>query len=119
MEHSLDVQKFVMILQVFVSKMMTTMFLLGFIVGAAAESPFACPNSAIFVFGDSLTDTGNIQSLGLNLVLRYPYGMSYTFPSSKNPSRFSDGRLVIDFFGTFEPMPTSEMVMECGMCSAF
>jgi hypothetical protein len=90
----MDVQRFIMI----VSKMMSMVFFLGFIIGVVAESPFTCSISAIFVFGDSLTDTGNIAYLGLNL-LRYPYGMSYTFPGSINPSRFSDGRLVIDFFG--------------------
>jgi len=78
------------------------LFFLGFIhVAAGAPSaPFVCPTTAIFVFGDSLTDTGNIEYLGFDY-LQYPYGQSYHFPGSINPSRFSDGRLVIDFFGKF------------------
>lgn len=63
-----------------------------------AQSPPVCPEKAIFVFGDSLSDTGNIEYLGINY-LRPPYGESYNFPGSINPSRFSDGRLVVDFLG--------------------
>ena len=118
MMESLEVQRFVMTLRGLVSKGMLMLFFIGFIVGAAAGSPFSCPNLAIFVFGESLTDTGNIEYLGLN-VLQYPYGMSFTFPGSINPSRFSGGRLVIDFFGIFAPMPSLEVFIESKLCSAF
>lgn len=73
-------------------------FLVFMVVTAGAQSgPFVCPDTAIFVFGDSLTDTGNIAYLGIDNP-QYPYGQSYNFSGSINPSRFSDGRLVIDFF---------------------
>lgn len=87
-----------MIRQAMAARMLSVAFFLGFLIAAGAESPFECPKSAIFVFGDSLTDTGNIEYLGFNY-LNFPYGESYYFPGSINPSRFSDGRLVIDFFG--------------------
>ncbi|KAG0591762.1 hypothetical protein KC19_1G199900 [Ceratodon purpureus] len=105
MEHRTEVERFLMT----VSRMIFTWFFLGCVVGAAAERPFTCPNSAVFVFGDSLTDTGNIASLGLD-ILRYPYGMSYTIPGSINPSRFSDGRLIIDFFAQAFGFPFIEPV---------
>ncbi|KAJ3694248.1 hypothetical protein LUZ60_009728 [Juncus effusus] len=53
--------------------------------------------TAIFSFGDSLTDTGNLlasDALSFSYIGRYPYGMTYF----KQPTgRSSDGRLIIDF----------------------
>ncbi|RZR80332.1 hypothetical protein BHM03_00006346 [Ensete ventricosum] len=46
---------------------------------------------ALFNFGDSLSDTGNVVLAGL------PYGMTYF---GRPTGRCSDGRLVIDFIGT-------------------
>ena len=65
----------------------------------------SCKFSAIFVFGDSLSDTGNcpryknlIDSfLICDRVRHLPYGK--TFPNNDNSFRFSDGRLIIDFLG--------------------
>ena len=47
--------------------------------------------NAIFSFGDSLSDTGNVVVAGL------PYGMSFF---GRPTGRCSNGRLVIDFIGT-------------------
>ncbi|XP_002963808.2 GDSL esterase/lipase LIP-4 [Selaginella moellendorffii] len=51
-------------------------------------------------FGDSLSDTGNLQSMSGGVV-KLPYGMTYF---KKATGRFSDGRLWLDFamdnFGT-------------------
>lgn len=60
-----------------------------------------CPQG-IFVFGDSLADTGNTQAAFPGVpaaILNYPYGMSYTFTDKPGRNRYSDGRLVIDFIG--------------------
>lgn len=56
---------------------------------------FSCP-SAIFNFGDSLSDTGNaaIAFPFTSDVHNAPYGKSY-FPHPAG--RFSDGRLLLDF----------------------
>ena len=67
-------------------------------VQAVAAAPCCYP--ALFVFGDSLSDTGNCYYSG-NLVLcqrtnEYPYGETYPGAPSK---RFSDGRLIVDFLG--------------------
>jgi hypothetical protein len=62
---------------------------------------FTCPK-AIFVFGDSLSDTGNVQIAfpGNPLTtLNYPYGESYNFTNEPGRNRFCDGRLVPDFIG--------------------
>jgi hypothetical protein len=61
---------------------------------------FTCPQ-AFFIFGDSLSDTGNVQFLfsGYNQsILNYPYGESYNF-TEPGRDRFCDGRLLIDFIG--------------------
>jgi hypothetical protein len=61
---------------------------------------FTCPQ-AFFIFGDSLSDTGNVQFLfsGYNQsILNYPYGESYNF-TVPGRDRFCDGRLLIDFIG--------------------
>ncbi|THU70024.1 hypothetical protein C4D60_Mb08t20630 [Musa balbisiana] len=47
--------------------------------------------NALFNFGDSISDTGNVVLAGL------PYGMTYF---GRPTGRCSDGRLVIDFIGT-------------------
>lgn len=65
------------------------------------DGHFQCPQ-AIFVFGDSLTDTGNTQAAFPGVpgaILNYPYGESYTFTDKPGRNRYSDGRLVIDFVG--------------------
>jgi hypothetical protein len=64
---------------------------------------FTCPE-AIFVFGDSLSDTGNVQIAfpGNPLTtLNYPYGESYTFTNEPGRNRYCDGRIVPDFIGKY------------------
>ncbi len=64
---------------------------------------FTCPQ-AIFVFGDSLSDTGNVQIAfpGNPLTtLNYPYGESYTFTNEPGRNRYCDGRIVPDFIGKY------------------
>ncbi|KAH8936382.1 hypothetical protein BDL97_17G081500 [Sphagnum fallax] len=76
------------------------------------SNSFKCPQ-AFFIFGDSITDTGNIQLLAPGLAattLHYPYGESYTFTNERGHNRYSDGRLIVDFiaqafgFPFFEPI---------------
>jgi hypothetical protein len=67
------------------------------------SNSFTCPQ-AFFIFGDSLTDTGNIQLLAPGLAattLNYPYGESYTFTNEPGHNRYSDGRLIVDFIGKY------------------
>ncbi|KAG0555801.1 hypothetical protein M758_11G003400 [Ceratodon purpureus] len=71
------------------------------IVGVAADwgssSNFKCPK-AFWIFGDSLTDTGNSQASFPTASRLYPpYGMSYTFRDKPGFNRYSDGRLIVDF----------------------
>jgi hypothetical protein len=69
---------------------------------------FTCPQ-AFFIFGDSLTDTGNIQLLAPGLAattLNYPYGESYTFTNEPGHNRYSDGRLIVDFIGKHHEFTT-------------
>lgn len=72
---------------------------------------FKCP-TAFWVFGDSLTDTGNTQvAFPVQSRLVPPFGESYTFHDKPGLNRFSDGRLIVDFvaqafnfpfFGTYQ-----------------
>lgn len=56
----------------------------------------------LFVFGDSYADTGNIQkSVGNSW--KQPYGI--TFPG-KPAGRFSDGRVLTDYVGTYKALFT-------------
>lgn len=61
-------------------------------------APVALRYSALFAFGNSLTDTGNLVYLYGDLVSanRLPYGETYF---RRPAGRFSDGRLVVDFIG--------------------
>jgi hypothetical protein len=72
------------------------------------SNSFTCPQ-AFFLFGDSLTDTGNIQLLVPGLAattLNYPYGESYTFTNEPGHNRYSDGRLIVDFIGKHHEFST-------------
>jgi phospholipase/lecithinase/hemolysin len=52
----------------------------------------------IFVFGDSLSDSGNNNNLVTNAKANYnPYGVD--FPTGSNGSRFTNGRTSIDYIG--------------------
>ncbi|XP_029125786.1 GDSL esterase/lipase At1g54790 isoform X2 [Cajanus cajan] len=58
---------------------------------AVANSDFSYP--AVFNFGDSNSDTGELAA-GLGFLVTPPNGQSYFKPPS---GRFSDGRLIVDF----------------------
>lgn len=66
---------------------------------AAPRAAVAKEYAAIFNFGDSLVDAGNLVVNGIPDYLataRLPYGKTYFgYPTG----RCSDGRLVIDFIG--------------------
>ena len=61
--------------------------------GVGAECP-----QAIFAFGASMSDTGNSQAAFPYRSQSPPYGETF-FHMPAN--RWSDGRLVVDFFGIF------------------
>jgi hypothetical protein len=67
---------------------------------AAPRAAVAREYAAIFNFGDSLVDAGNLVVNGIPDYLataKLPYGQTYFgYPTG----RCSDGRLVIDFIGT-------------------
>jgi len=71
--------------------------------GAEAESSEASAKGryhALFNFGDSLADAGNLIQNGTPEILataRLPYGQTYF---GKPTGRCSDGRLVVDHLGT-------------------
>ena len=67
---------------------------------AAAEAEAAGRYRAVFNFGDSLVDAGNLVTEGIPDYLataRLPYGQTYF---GKPTGRCSDGSLVIDHLGT-------------------
>ncbi|RWW80763.1 hypothetical protein BHE74_00010879 [Ensete ventricosum] len=61
--------------------------------------------NAMFSFGDSLSDTGNVVVAGL------PYGMSFF---GRPTGRCSNGRLVIDFIGTTATTCTRSNIQALG-----
>ena len=67
---------------------------------AGRQQAAAKKYAAIFNFGDSLVDAGNLVVDGIPDYLataKLPYGMTYFgYPTG----RCSDGRLVVDFIGT-------------------
>ena len=69
---------------------------------AAAAAAEAGKYNAVFNFGDSLVDAGNLVTEGVPDYLataRPPYGQSYFgYPTG----RCSDGRLVVDFIGNWQ-----------------
>ena len=86
---------------------------------AAARSKSKKSYTAIFSFGDSLSDAGNLIVNGTPKALttaRPPYGMTFF---RKPTGRCSNGRLVVDFLGTlpysasFFPTPASVFILFC------
>lgn len=59
-------------------------------------------NLPLFIFGDSIVDTGNNNYINTNPIAQAnyaPYGQSFfRYPTG----RWSDGRVVPDFFGTID-----------------
>ncbi|KAM0001193.1 putative GDSL lipase/esterase, SGNH hydrolase superfamily, GDSL esterase/lipase GLIP1-5/GLL25 [Helianthus debilis subsp. tardiflorus] len=62
-------------------------------------------HAALFVFGDSLLDSGNNNYINTTTDFQanfWPYGISYFNPPS---GRFSDGRLIHDFIAEYANLP--------------
>ena len=84
-------------------KMITIWLLLMFVTFLLPISMLALPECnfpAIFNFGDSNSDTGTLAAMYGQLP--FPYGETYFHHSA---GRYSDGRLVIDFIGTYYILP--------------
>lgn len=62
----------------------------------------------LFVFGDSYADTGNIKK-SASPSWKEPYGI--TFPG-KPAGRFSDGRVLTDYVGSFPSLSVSPYTNE-------
>jgi hypothetical protein len=78
--------------------------LILFLASVVSAGPVIRRYDAIFSFGDSHADTGNgipifaELSFMINPAARPPYGMEFFgHPTGRN----SNGRLIIDFIGTF------------------
>ncbi|CAM8914771.1 unnamed protein product [Rhodiola kirilowii] len=72
----------------------TVLILLALLVSLSDAKPIELNQPAMFNFGDSNSDTGNIIAVGIGDPLDPPYGQSFFNAPS---GRFSDGRLIIDF----------------------
>jgi hypothetical protein len=70
----------------------------AFLFGNYVSNANPLPYKAIFNFGDSISDTGNAAFDHPSSDKNSPYGSTYFNHSS---GRLSDGRLIIDFIGTF------------------
>ncbi|KAF8389966.1 hypothetical protein HHK36_024486 [Tetracentron sinense] len=78
---------------------LATSFLAGETSGIKAEGAFSGDPPAVFVFGDSLSDTGNVMEAFPFYAdaENSPYGSTFFHAPS---GRFSDGRLIIDFMAS-------------------
>lgn len=64
-------------------------------------------HNAIFVFGDSLFDSGNNDYINTPIRANFwPYGISYFNPPS---GRFTNGRTIPDFIGKYDSNHTINM----------
>ncbi|KAI3773265.1 hypothetical protein L1987_47790 [Smallanthus sonchifolius] len=69
-------------------------------------------HSALFVFGDSLVDSGNNNYINTTTDFQanfWPYGISYFNPPS---GRFSDGRLIHDFIAEYAGLPLIQTYLD-------
>jgi hypothetical protein len=91
-----------------VSMMLILLLRSGLVEPAAA----ACSVDAIYSFGDSIADTGNLLREGpvgfFASIGSYPYGQTLRKPTG----RCSDGLLIIDYFGTYAPSFSSSVTGE-------
>ena len=83
------------------SKKLKNFFLITLLTTAAVTSEQQCRNfKSIIIFGDSITDTGNLLHLSepnnLPQSAFPPYGETFFHVPT---GRFSNGRLIIDFIG--------------------
>ncbi|KAL5723345.1 hypothetical protein ACHQM5_006756 [Ranunculus cassubicifolius] len=66
-----------------------------------------CKNSlapALYIFGDSLSDSGNNNFLQTNAKVNYtPYGVD--FPSGNSTGRFTNGKTFVDYIAEFLGLP--------------
>lgn len=78
-------------------RLLLTLLLFQALMDSAAP---ACSINAIYSFGDSIADTGNLLREGpvgfFASIGSYPYGETFQKPTG----RCSDGLLIIDYFGT-------------------
>ena len=75
------------------------LILVSFVRSSTTPSENSCRFPAIFNFGDSNSDTGGLSAAFGQAP--FPNGETYFHTPS---GRYSDGRLVIDFIGTFLPL---------------
>ncbi|KAM3347817.1 hypothetical protein ACQJBY_021617 [Aegilops geniculata] len=84
------------------AKLLLTLVLLQALWDSAAP---ACSIDAIYSFGDSIADTGNLLREGpvgfFSSIGSYPYGQTYRKPTG----RCSDGLLIIDYFAMALNLP--------------
>ena len=78
------------------AKLLLSVVLLHALMDLAAP---ACSIDAIYSFGDSIADTGNLLREGpvgfFSSIGSFPYGQTYRKPTG----RCSDGLLIIDYLG--------------------
>lgn len=87
-------------MKIYILLVIITSFTFGFI-EKVVSNPSSRPYTAIFNFGDSLSDTGNFLASGAILfpvIGKLPYGQTFF---KRATGRCSDGRLMIDFIGTY------------------
>ncbi|CAF1928603.1 unnamed protein product [Brassica napus] len=89
------------------SKKLKNFFLITLLTTAAVTSEQQCRNfKSIIIFGDSITDTGNLLHLSepnnLPQSAFPPYGETFFHVPT---GRFSNGRLIIDFIAEFLRLP--------------
>ncbi|KAG4971403.1 hypothetical protein JHK85_037824 [Glycine max] len=91
-------------MKIYILLVIITSFTFGFI-EKVVSNPSSRPYTAIFNFGDSLSDTGNFLASGAILfpvIGKLPYGQTFF---KRATGRCSDGRLMIDFIAEAYDLP--------------
>jgi len=90
-------------------KVLSVSMLILLLRGLVEPAAAACSVDAIYSFGDSIADTGNLLREGpvgfFASIGSYPYGQTLRKPTG----RCSDGLLIIDYFGTYLLLITSSV----------